>query len=332
MEPARRHDLKFLARASAALVLTCAAAVLVEGQEPIRIGARTVAVYATVTDSTGRLVPDLTRDDFEIYDNGKRQPLTVFESALQPVAIVVLLDRSASMQTNFRLVEVAAGELLKGLLPADKARIGSFATRIQLDPREFTSDRGELLTILRTELQPAGPTPLWNAVSVAVTALRQEPLRRVILVFTDGVDNTMGGRTVGLHNVMRAAQADDVMVYAVGLTRDLSGRGRGQRGRVPMPTPPPTVGLRQPPSVQKPDPGLSRIAAETGGGYFELSNAAHLMTTFARVADELHRQYALGFEPPKLDGKVHKLELHIKRPGLTARARKSYLARKSSES
>ena len=81
--------------------------------------------------------------------------------------------------------------------------------------------------------------------------------------------------------------------------------------------------------MQKPDPGLPRIAAETGGGYFELSSAARLMTTFARVADELHRQYALGFEPPTLDGKVHKLEVRIKRPGLTARARKSYLAKKS---
>ena len=329
MEPAGRHHLSGVSRCAIAAALTCGAALIVHAQEPFRTGARTVAVYATVTDSNGRLVPDLAREDFEIYDNGHRQPLTVFESAVQPIAIVVLLDRSASMQTNFRLVEVAAGELLKGLLPADKARIGSFATRIQLDPREFTSDRGELLTILRTELQPAGPTPLWNALSVAVTALRQESLRRVVLVFTDGMDNTMGGRSVGLHNVMRAAQADDVMVYAIGLTRDVSGRGGRGRGGVGTAPPSSGIGVRQAPSVQKPDPGLPRIAAETGGGYFELSSAARLMTTFARVADELHRQYAIGFEPPKLDGKVHKLEVRIKRPGLTARARKSYLAKKS---
>ena len=324
METAGRHHLSARAPFVIAFALACATALF--AQEPFRTGARTVAVYATVTDAKGQLVPDLTQDDFEIYDNGKRQQLTVFESTQQPIAVVVLLDRSASMQTNFRLVEVAAGEFLKGLLPSDKARIGSFATRIQLDPREFTSDRGELLTILRTELQPAGPTPLWNALAVAVTALRQEPLRRVILVFTDGVDNTMGGRSVGLHNAMRAAQADDVMVYAVGLAREIP--PRGQRGRGPLPAPPPTVGLRPAPTIQKPDPGLPRIAGETGGGYFELQHAAHLMTTFARVADELHRQYALGFEPPKLDGKVHKLELRIKRPGLSARARKSYLARK----
>jgi Ca-activated chloride channel family protein len=326
MEPAGRHHLSVVSCCAIAAALTCGAALIVHAQEPFRTGARTVAVYATVTDSNGRLVPDLKREDFEIYDDGDRQPISVFESAVQPIAIVVLLDRSASMQTNFRLVEVAAGELLKGLLPADKARIGSFATRIQLDPREFTSDRGELLTILRSEMQPAGPTPLWNALAVSVTALRQEPLRRVILVFTDGLDNTMGGRSVGLTHVMRAAQADDVMVYAIGLAREVPPRGNRGRG---VTTGNPTVGVRQSPTIQKPDPGLPRLAAETGGGYFELTRAAHLMTTFARVADELHRQYSIGFEPPKLDGKSHKIELRIKRPGLTARARKSYVARKS---
>ena len=77
---------------------------------------------------------------------------------------------------------------------------------------------------------------------------------------------------------------------------------------------------------QKPDEGLPKIAAETGGGYFELTSTNDLASTFARVADELHRQYALGFEPPKLDGKSHKLEVRIKKPGMTARARKSYIA------
>jgi Ca-activated chloride channel family protein len=77
---------------------------------------------------------------------------------------------------------------------------------------------------------------------------------------------------------------------------------------------------------QKPDEGLAKIALETGGGYFELTGTNDLKSTFARVADELHRQYALGFAPPKLDGKTHKLEVRVKKPGMTARARKSYVA------
>lgn len=301
----------------------CGFAVVANGQQPFRSGARTVAVYATVTDASGRLVPDLTRDDFEIYDNGRRQPLTLFEREVQPISVVMLLDRSGSMRTNFRLVEVAAGEFVKALLPDDKARIGSFATRIQLDPRDFTSDRGELLTILRTELQPAGPTPLWNAVSVGVTALRHQDRRRVILVFTDGVDSPMGGRSVGFRDATQAAQAANVMVYAIGLAREPFGRGGRRRGGAGL------GGFGQGTALlERPDSGLPRIATQTGGGYFELTRTADLASTFAKVADELHQQYALGFEPPQLDGESHRLELRIKRLGLTARARRSYIASK----
>jgi Ca-activated chloride channel family protein len=304
-------------------VLLAGALVDASQQGPIRSGTRTVAVYATVTDAEGRLVPDLTRDDFEIYDNGKRQPLSVFASEIQPITLVMLLDRSGSMQTNFRLVEVAAGEFVRRLLPADKVRIGSFAGRVQLDPRDFTSDRETMLGILATELQPAGPTPLWNAISVGITALLHQERRRVILVFTDGIDAPMrfGANNMSLPDVTRRAVAEDVMVYAIGLAARMpsfGGRrgGMGRRGFGGAP------GGR----VQQPDPGLKKVAAETGGGYFELTSTNDLSGAFTRVADELHRQYALGFEPPVLDGKTHPLEVRLKRPGMTVRARKSYVA------
>jgi hypothetical protein len=80
--------------------------------------------------------------------------------------------------------------------------------------------------------------------------------------------------------------------------------------------------------MQGPDEGLPKIAAATGGGYFELTATRDLASTFARVADELHHQYALGFTPEKLDGKLHDLTVHLSQPNLTARARKRYLASK----
>jgi Ca-activated chloride channel family protein len=302
-------------------------AAALDQEQAFRTSSQTVAIYATVRDAEGRLVPNLTRDDFEVFDNGKRQALTVFESSVQPISVVMLLDRSASMRMNFRLVEVAAGEFVKTLLPEDKARIGSFATRIQLDPRDFTSDRGELLTILRSELQPAGPTPLWNAVSVAVTALRHQENRRVILVFTDGVDSPMGGRTVGFSDAARSAQADNVMVYAIGLAHERFVRGGGfGAGTVRAG---PGVGRKPERVIEKPDSGLPRIAADTGGGYFELTRGVDLPSAFGKVGDELHRQYALGFQPSKLDGKTHRLEVKVKREGLTVRARRSYYAQKA---
>ena len=304
------------------------------GQEPTyKAGNRTVAVYATVTGPDGRLVSNLTQDAFAIDDNGKRQDVTLFANTIQPITAVVLLDRSGSMRTNFRLVEQAAERFVDALQPGDKARIGSFSNRIQLDPRDFTSDHGELLTILKSELQPEGPTPLWNAIYVGITALLHQQGRRVILVFTDGMDSPETAAVNSLKTVMKRAGEEDVMVYAIGLAPGgvasggfgrggpgLPGRGpggfggRGRRGGFA-------------PVADKPDEGLPKIAAATGGGYFELTSANDLAATFAHVADELHHQYALGFTPSALDGKMHSLELHVRGEGMKARARKSYLAR-----
>ena len=294
-------------------------------QTPIRSGARTVAVHATVTDAQGRLVPDLAQDAFQIYDNGKLQTMTVFSNEIQPITVVMMLDRSGSMRSNFRLVEAAGEAFVRKLRPDDKARIGSFAARVQLDPEDFTSNQAEMIKILRTELQEEGPTPLWNAVNVGITSLLHQQGRRVVLVFTDGDDNPQNFKlnNVTLMDVMDRAQRENVMVYAVGLEGMVvpgashgggfgggGFGGFGGRGILP----------------QRPDPGLATLAAETGGGYFELTRAEDLASTFARVVDELHRQYALGFEPSKLDDKTHKLEVKVTQAGAKVRARKSYMA------
>lgn len=324
----------------AVLIVNCVAA-LVMAQEPppqppshqqpaqvFRSGSRTVAVYITVSDEQGRLVPNLTEDDFEIYDNGKRQTITLFENGIQPITLVMMLDRSGSMVGNFSLVRSAAEQFVGLLLPTDKARIGSFANRIQVDPRDFTNSQHDLLQILRTELQEPGPTPLWNAVNVGITSLLHQEGRRVVLVFTDGIDRPMGSNNISYRDVEKNAEQEDVMIFAIGLaSRDFGGRrGRGGLGSGGMgPT------LRPPPEEPKVDAGLPRIAAATGGGYFELTSTNNLGPTFRRIADELHRQYAIAFTPEKLDGKTHKLEVRIKKPNLIPRARRTYIAKKDSE-
>lgn len=297
-------------------------------QPPIfKSGARTVAIYATVSDGQGRLVPDLTRDEFEVYEDGKLRPLTLFASETQPISVVVMLDRSGSMKTNFGFVSAAAEQFVRRLMPGDKARIGSFASKIKLDPEDFTNSQDELIRILRSELQPEGPTPLWNAVNTSISALSEQPNRHVVLVFTDGEDNPGNLKTnnLTLMDVMERGQKEDVMIYAIGLESRMppSGAGGGmQRGGFGTGG----FGGGNPFGVQRPDAGLPTIAAETGGGYFELRGADNLTATFSRVAEELHRQYALGFEPAKLDGKTHKLEVKVKKQGAKVRARKHYVA------
>ncbi len=301
-----------------------AGAAMAQRQEPtFRSVARTVAVFATVTDSTGRIVTNLTRDEFEVYDNGKRQTITVFANDVQPITVVLMLDRSGSMIGNFNLVRASAEHFVARLNPADKARIGSFANRIQVDPRDFTSNQRDLIEILRTQLQEAGPTPLWNAVNVGITSLLHQDGRRVVVVFTDGVDRPLNSARTSLRDVLKRAQEEDVMVYAIGL----ASRGFGRRGRRGTQGGGPGM-LGQPQAEpDKPDPGLPKIAIETGGGYFELTRAADLTATFTRVVEELHHQYALAFTPEKLDGKTHKIEVRMRDRFLNARARKSYVAK-----
>lgn len=335
--------MKHLAFIAAGLVASGVGVVALQ-QATFKEGVKTVAVYATVTDSGGRLVPDLQRDAFQVDDNSKPQPLTVFANEEQPITVVMMLDRSVSMRRNFELVEKAAEQFVDELGPADRARIGSFSNRIQVDPRTFTSDHGELHDILRSELQEEGPTPLWNAINVGITALLHEEGRRVILVFTDGVDAPFnpGPNSSTLKDVMKRAEEENVMVYAIGLAGvnggGYSGRrpggggyGGGRGGYGGRPGYGGFGGGRGGRSVgggapDRPDPGLPKIAAATGGGYFELTNTADLASTFKRVVDELHHQYLLGFAPGVLDGKTHRIDVRVKNTEMAVRARKTYLA------
>ena len=149
---------------------------------------------------------------------------------------------------------------------------------------------------------------------VALTALLHQQGRRVVLVFTDGKDQPIDikGRKLSFKDVGTRAEREDVMIYAIGLD--------GDEGLVPRFRPM----FGGPPSG--PDPGLEKLALATGGGYFELTAAKDLAATFARVVDELHRQYLIGFVPQKLDGKVHNLDVRVRGAGLIPRARKSYVA------
>jgi VWFA-related protein len=136
-----------------------------------------------------------------------------------------------------------------------------------------------------------------------MNGLVREQGRRVVLVFTDGDDSA--SRHATLDSVLKRAQTEEYLVYAIGLRSQILG------------------------ITTKPDKGLRKLAEETGGGYFELTKAADLNATFTRVADELHRQYVLGFSPTTLDGKLHKLEVRVTKPGMVARARRTYVAAKS---
>jgi Ca-activated chloride channel family protein len=274
----------------------------------IKVSTQTVPLYVTVTDKDRRLVPGLIRDDFEVYDNGKLQTLTNFDNEPTPITVAVMLDTSGSMTLALDLVKQAAEQFFIRLLPSDAAKVGAFNDKLEIHPGPglpFTNDRDRLIRLMKEELDFGYPTRLFDALDYGMEQLGAADGRKVVLVFTDGEDTSS---KLGSGEVLDRARLEEVMIYSVGLESEYFDGQRMVRS--------------------SPDRALRRLSDETGGGFFVLryKEKDRLGETFTRVAQELHSQYVLGFTPQTLDGKVHKLEVRVKRPGMSTRSRKSYVA------
>jgi VWFA-related protein len=263
-----------------------------------RTSVDTVSIYATVSEADGRLVPDLVKEDFTVFDNDAPREITLFSSEIQPITVVIMLDMSGSMFSRFLRLRTSTLSFVDALLPQDRAQIGSFGDEIAISPY-LTSDKQVLRRVLRNELWPMGGTPIWNALDTAMTALGAESGRRVVLTITDGRNLCNFPRCLKPGDVERRAVREGFMLYAIGMD------GTGLDGEI------------------------MTMAEETGGGHFALPEGADLTSTFARVADELRRQYLIGFSPAALDGRLHRVDVRVGRAGMKVRARRNYLAGRS---
>jgi len=309
--------------AAASLVVWLAASIATAQQPPVFRGASdAVHAFVTVTDKDGRLVTTLSKDDFELRDEGKPQPITLFDNTPQPIRLIVMLDVSGSMEGNLPLLRAGTQQLFARLRPDDVARVGTFGHDVVISP-SFTHDQEQLRRTLPETIEPNAPTPLWRAIDEALTAFGSEGgARPVILVLSDGKDSpqfSLKQRMVSQAEIIERARREDVMVYAIGMR---------SRSRQPMQPGIGRGGLQAMMTAELPDPGLAIVAEHTGGGYAEIKYGEDLGAAFAKVADELHSQYLLGFAPPKRDGKVHEIDVRLAQRGMKARARKSYVAPK----
>ena len=289
-------------------------------QQVFRSTSDVVPVFVTVTDKAGRLVTNLTREDFQVFDNGKPQPITMFDNSPQPIRLIALIDLSGSMGLNLPLIRAAVTELVAHLGPNDLARVGTFGVEVKFSPA-FTTNADELLAMLPADIPRNAPTPLWQSADQAITEFGgASGGRRVVLVLSDGKDSpdlTKLKRFITAPEIEDRAQREDVMVYGVGLRSSpgpIAPGGIQSLGAVLADT--------------LPDPALGTVAINTGGGYFELRGRDNVSAAFARVVDELHSQYLIGFAPPARDGKTHKLEVKLRDKSLKPQTRKNYLAPK----
>ena len=287
--------MKFLVAAAIGACL-CVGMPAQEGR--FRTSVDTVSIYATVSEADGRLVPDLVKGDFTVLDNGQPREITLFSSDIQPITVVVMLDMSASMFSRFVRLRTSTLSFVDALLPQDRAQIGTFGEEIAISPH-LTGDKQLLRRVLGNELWPMGGTPIWNALDTAMSALASESGRRVVLTITDGRNMCGFPRCLDADDVERRAVREGFMLYAIGMDG---------------------TGL---------DKEIMTMAEETGGGHFALPEGADPTATFARVADELRRQYVIGFNPAALDGRLHRIDVRVGRAGMKVRARRNYLAGRS---
>jgi VWFA-related protein len=200
------------------------------------------------------------------------------------------------------LMTAGTEQLLMRLRPGDLARVATFGGSQRTTMSDtFSDDFASLSNALRRKTGTCGNTPLWPALYSVMEAF--EPIRgderAVVLVFSDGADSGGNIRDV---DVIDRARSGAVMIYSIAMQGiDYATSTNSFRA-------------------------LTTVAAESGGGFTDLPARKDISAAFARVADELHAQYLIGFEPPKRDGREHRIDVRSLRRGLKVRARKSYLA------
>src|SRR5712691_6869251 len=215
---------------SAVMLVACVLGVVGAAgqQQPVFRGAGdSVRVFVTVTDRDGRLITTLSQGDFEVRDEGKPQPITLFDNTPQPIRLIVMLDVSGSMEGNVPLLRAAAEQLFTRLRPDDVARVGTFGHAITMSP-SFAHDVDTLRRQLPDTIAPDAPTPLWRAIGEALDGFGGDgsEARRVVLVLSDGKDSgpiSFRERYISQGEVIDRARRDDVMIYAIGM------RSRGSR-------------------------------------------------------------------------------------------------------
>lgn len=278
------------------------------GQEAtvFRADTRLVVVHATVTDKNGNLVTGLPRSAFSIYENDVKQDLKVFRREDIPVSFGLIVDDSASMREKREKVASAALDLVRESNPEDEVFIINFNDQTSLE-QEYTSNIKQLEQALK-RIDPRGGTAMRDALRMGVEHLRHgaKKDKRALLVITDGEDNSS---LETLEHLVRSAQQNDVLIYAVGL-----------------------LGEDDPHETQRATHELDTITQATGGRAWYPKSIAEIDGIAKEIAHDIRNQYTLGYSPTNqaLDGTFRKIRVVVNSPDLVIRARSGYYAGRDS--
>jgi Ca-activated chloride channel family protein len=309
----------------------------IEG-DVIRFDTALVTVPVTVLDRNGRYVPQLRRENFRIYENGQEQKITYFATTDSPFSVVLLIDTSGSTQWRLDDIQDAAINFVGKLKPSDSVMVMSFDDRIQVECKA-TTDRDVITKAIR-RTRTGGGTRLYDAVEdILKKQLKTIPGRKAVVLFTDGVDTTSHRATY--ETTLRLAEESDAPIYSVDY--DTSGMGgvgggvhapglptgRGGIFGIPLPRPgiPGTTTGGNPGDYRRAVAYLKALSNSTGGRFYSGDSLFGIAQAFTWIAEELGRQYSLGYYPAKSGTAGERREIKVKTTdaGLVVKARDSYI-------
>ncbi len=330
--------------------------------EVVRVNASLVTVPVSVLDRDGRFISGLRQEDFRVLEDGVEQRIAYFAPVEQPFTVALVIDTSGS--TRFRLEDIqdAAIAFLDQLRPADRVIVVAFDDQVRV-LSEATSDRGRLRGAIR-QTRTGNGTRLYDAVELVIhDQLSRVQGRKALVLFTDGVDTT--SKRASFESTLEEAVELDAMIYPIQydtLDANVGGGGGGGGGNWPGPN-------RYPRRRRNPGWGdilggiilgggnvrigggggngggggagtsrgeyergtdyLRRLAEATGGRHHEARDLRYIDQAFTNIAEELRRQYSLGYYPSRQSQAEERrqIRVRIRRPNLVVRARDSYVYR-----
>ena len=301
--------MKPLGLACAALVASIA--VLSAQQVPsFRAGVDVVSLNVTVMEGQ-KYVTDLNQEDFSVYEDGVKQEITFFNKTNLPIALALLLDTSASMESKLQTAQEAAIGFAKRLRPQDLAEVIDFDSRVVV-LQNFTANAPELETAIR-KTSAGGSTSLYNAIYIALKDLKKavaktpdEIRRQAIVVLSDGEDTSS---LLPFEEVLDLAKRSETAIYAIGLR---AGEGPATATR----------GFKEAEFV------LRQFSQETGGRSFFPNQLSDLTTVYGQIGEELSSQYTVGYTSrnPKRDGAWRRIVVRVNHPNAIARTKLGYFA------
>jgi len=310
----------------------------VEG-DVVRFDTNLVTIPVTVLDRYGRYVPLLRRENFRVLENGVEQKIAYFATTDAPFSVVLLIDTSGSTQFRLDDIQDAAIKFVDKLKPSDSVMVMSFDDRIEVQCKA-TTDRNVIAKAIR-RTRTGGGTRLYDAVGDILTnQLQTIPGRKAVVLFTDGVDTT--SHRFSYDKTIRLAEESDAPIYSVdydtsGGSGTIYGGGGiplpGGRGTVlglPLPRPGipgTTTGGATPGDYRRAVSYLHALSDSTGGRFYSGDSLFGIAQAFTWIAEELGRQYSLGYYPSTTgkEGERRQIKVKVTEADLVVKARDSYI-------